>query len=287
MKRIINYLKQPYPFSDNKWPTIITISLFVSFFLIVFQPFGSSGIESPIRYYIMGGYGLVTFLVLILNLILLPNLFKKVFSNAYWTLGTNIIWLCWILFTIGLGNYFYTLCFFSINGSWWQGLIVLQLFTLMVGVFPITAFTITSYHRMMQKNLLTAHTINQQLHQNPTTNETGQEILFSSENEKYSFTLNGEQLIYIIAEGNYCHLFYETEKGIKKQILRSTLSRMENQLAGNPLFFKCHRAFIVNLKHLEKTVGNSQGLKLIIKGGAEIPVARNNIKTLKQLTTNL
>ncbi|HAM97118.1 MAG TPA: hypothetical protein DCQ26_00755 [Marinilabiliales bacterium] len=287
MKKMVQYLKLPYPFERKKWSTIVLISLFVSFFLIVFKPFGSNGIVSPWRNYIMGGYGLVTFVVLVINLILIPSLFKKYFSNSYWTLGINVLWLCWILFTIGLGNYFYTICFFSIKGTWFQGLINAQIGTLLVGFFPVTIFTVLTYHRLMQKNVSAAQTINGQLHQANYKQNTGSNLSFTSENDKKGIELNDFELIYITSEGNYCTLYYELGQQIKKQMIRSTLSRIENQLNGHPYFFKCHRAFIVNLKHIEKTVGNSQGLKLIVKGGTEIPVARNYIKTLKQETSLL
>lgn len=57
-----NYLKQPFPKLTSRWKLIITISLFVAIFLIIFQPFGISLIQNKIL--ILSGYGLVTFLVL-------------------------------------------------------------------------------------------------------------------------------------------------------------------------------------------------------------------------------
>jgi DNA-binding LytR/AlgR family response regulator len=46
---------------------------------------------------------------------------------------------------------------------------------------------------------------------------------------------------------------------------------------------KCHRAFLVNVKHIEYVKGNSQGLKLMLAAiDFEIPVSRNYSKDLKE-----
>ena len=43
---ILEYLRKPYPLNLNRWGIIIVISLFVSVFMLVFQPFGLHGMES-------------------------------------------------------------------------------------------------------------------------------------------------------------------------------------------------------------------------------------------------
>jgi DNA-binding LytR/AlgR family response regulator len=51
---------------------------------------------------------------------------------------------------------------------------------------------------------------------------------------------------------------------------------VEEALAPYPQFFRCHRAYIVNLAAVEHVSGNAQGYKLHLKDVAElIPVSRN------------
>ncbi len=59
-------------------------------------------------------------------------------------------------------------------------------------------------------------------------------------------------------------------------LVRSTLKRAEEILITHPNFFKCHRAFIVNLDKVVHVEGNAQGYKIKLDGYDElIPVSRN------------
>lgn len=125
-------LKQPYPQPEQNWKVIISISCFISLFIWIFQPFGLSTLQKPFKELILIGYGGVTFLALAFNMLLLPFFFNNFFIEKKWTVKRHIVFLLWILFTIGLGNYFYTLAstsFFSFN---LQGLLLFQLYTVAI-----------------------------------------------------------------------------------------------------------------------------------------------------------
>jgi len=81
MTLIRKYLIQRYPLEENKWKIIIPISLFVAFFIIIFQPFGLDEWPSDYKYLFFSGYGLVTFIILVINLWILPALFPKSFCE--------------------------------------------------------------------------------------------------------------------------------------------------------------------------------------------------------------
>lgn len=79
---ILLYLKQPFPKAENKWKNIVLISLFVSLFLLVFQPFGIGQIENcSNKYLFIGGFGFVTFTILVLDLIIIERLFCRFFKE--------------------------------------------------------------------------------------------------------------------------------------------------------------------------------------------------------------
>ena len=66
-------------------------------------------------------------------------------------------------------------------------------------------------------------------------------------------------------------------------MIRNTLKEIEKQISDTTSLFKCHRAFIINLAHIEKVSGNSQGYSLRIKYlDREIPVARNYSKSFRE-----
>ena len=110
MKKLINYLNQPYPF-DYDFKTILLeiagISLFIFFFLLVFQPFGLKNVHESIKLLIIAGFGFVTFFVLVINLLALPKLFPSIFNENRWKIKNEIYSILLVLFTIGLGNAIY------------------------------------------------------------------------------------------------------------------------------------------------------------------------------------
>jgi len=82
---LIEYARKPYPLNLNKWAVIISISLFISFFMVTFQPFGLQNLESDRASFLLAGYGLVTFVVLVFDMIILPRVFPGIFSEERWT----------------------------------------------------------------------------------------------------------------------------------------------------------------------------------------------------------
>ena len=111
---LIKYINQPFPKAENKWKTIVFVSLFVALFLIVFQPFGINLMEKTYAKIIfLLGYGLITFIVLIIDLIILESIFPNFFKERNWVIWKEFIWLLWVIFSIGLGNAIYTAIFFA------------------------------------------------------------------------------------------------------------------------------------------------------------------------------
>jgi hypothetical protein len=78
---IRKYLSQRYPLEENKWKIIIPISLFIAFFMIIFQPFGLDEIQVNYKYMVFAGYGLVTFIILVIDLWIIPTLYPKAFCE--------------------------------------------------------------------------------------------------------------------------------------------------------------------------------------------------------------
>ena len=75
---------------------------------------------------------------------------------------------------------------------------------------------------------------------------------------------------------------FKEEQKTTQQLFRGRIKNMEEALMHYPEFFRCHRSFIVNLKFVESTRGNSQGLSIrLFAENNRLPVARSNIKQLK------
>lgn len=279
---IKQHLKQPYPQLAKRWKMIITISLFIAAFLLFFQPFGLSEYKSNFKALILIGYGGVTFVILVINFIVIRRVFKKWFAN--WTILKQSLWLSWIIFTIGTGNYFYSSIIFSdifgVLGV--KGFFVFQLFTLIVGVFPVVTVTLVLHNIKLSHNLKVAGEISNLLIAKPNGSQTEQTVVLVADNNKDKVEVELSRLLYIESVGNYIQIAYYQDSKVVKTLLRGAIKRIESETVQYPSLVKCHRAFIVNINQVESVKGNSQELILSLKNiDAEIPVSRNHAQKIK------
>ena len=276
---IKNYLNQPYGQIKSRWTQIIVISLFIALFMLLFQPFGLSEIKSVYKLLILLGYGGVTLVTLIINLFFVSRIFRRWFSN--WTIGKQILWLTWIIFTIGTGNYLYSSFIFTMFAGM-KGFIYFQVFTLIVGVFPVAIITLVAYNIKLKQNLKTAAEVNDLLEAKPTKSAREETVVLVADNGKDKLEVELSNLLYIESVGNYIEASYYKNGKIAKMLLRGAIKRIESETAQHTSLVKCHRAFIVNINQVESMKGNSQELRLVLKkGDIEIPVSRNNSQKMK------
>ena len=108
-------------------------------------------------------------------------------------------------------------------------------------------------------------------------------LLITSENMKQKIEMPASNLICIESEGNYVNTWFIEEGKIISTLVRNTIRNIESQIGKADSLFKCHRAYIVNLSHIEKVKGNSQGYQLVVKYlEKEIPVSRNYSKSFRE-----
>jgi AraC-like DNA-binding protein len=102
-------------------------------------------------------------------------------------------------------------------------------------------------------------------------------------NGKDALSLLPEELYYIEAAGNYVEIHYADAAGVmRKHLLRDTISHIETELKDYPDIVRCHRAFIANLRQVEKVTNNRQNIFLKMNSGnALVPVSRSYRKDLK------
>tara|TARA_R110002073_G_scaffold271180_2_gene434525 strand:+ start:1138 stop:1980 length:843 start_codon:yes stop_codon:yes gene_type:complete len=91
--------------------------------------------------------------------------------------------------------------------------------------------------------------------------------------------IEAKNIEYIESYDNYVLLW----QGEKRHILKETLSNLE--LSLDPiLFYRVHRAFIVNLKEIEKVDRKDGGrINLILRNGKQLPVSRRKHSQVTQV----
>jgi DNA-binding LytR/AlgR family response regulator len=278
IKKILN---QTFPSPDKNWSTtIFFMSLFVSLFLLVFQPING---DIPYKEIILAGYGLLSYITgAILHLFCL-NIFPQYFNENKWTIKKHYYWFAIQFFFIGITNHIYSLYVLPFYQGGLEGLLSFELRAFSLGVFPVTIQVVITYNYLLTNNLKEITELNKRISFpiNPDKNE--EPICLKADNNKDVLELPITKLYFIESVGNYIQVYYNHKGSITSTILRCSLKKAELVINNHPSIIKCHRAYLVNMQHVSNVKGNSQGYKLIMQqADKEIPVARNYSKLIKE-----
>lgn len=286
------FLRQPFPFYIPLTRILcfsFTTGLFVSVFLLVFKPFGSGDYILEGRTWILWGYGFVTFFILLVDMLVWPAVFPGFFNETKWNVARGIGFQFWHIISIGAANLLYA----ALVGEKEIRLLAVPgylLQALAVGFFPITLGIFSIHSILLKKYAESTRRINDNIlaleSQTDDSEKNSEIVAFSSEGGKEEVEIRLQDLLFIKSADNYVEIYKTENDQIKMIFLRSSLKRIEQTLKDHPFLFKCHRAFLVNIKNISKVAGNSQGYMLIFKGiEYAIPVSRYTSKNLFKLIT--
>lgn len=117
----------------------------------------------------------------------------------------------------------------------------------------------------------------------PAIEEAPVRELTLSGTTKESLTLLPEDFVHAEANGNYVHVHYLKEGDVKDIMLRCGITQVEEAFLPHPNIMRCHRAFVVNLKHVSKLENHGSTLQLFFRvTKALIPVSKTYIQTVKE-----
>lgn len=285
-------LQQPYPFGEKSNVRLLIQSIgegtFIALFLIFFQPFGVSDWQDPNKNWYLAGYGLITTLCgFVLRFIIFKS-FPKYHNETTWNVGKEILSIMMLILMIAAGNVVFSNFAFDLKNGLVSFLGML-LAVMIIGVFPATFGVMLNYIIQLKKYnqpiVIQHHTSEvvepQQISENKIQNAAPVKLI--AENEKDSIELTTESLYFIESSDNYSTVFYEKSGKLQKELLRSSLTRLESQISSENIV-RCHRSFIVNLDKVEKVTGNAQGYKLHLKSPELlVPVARKYSEIVERL----
>ena len=277
----MNLLRKPYPFNDDILKNLyqsIFFSIFIFTFLTIFQPFGINEINKKDLLSFTSGFGIITFIYLILHFIILD----KLSIPEKWTVGKEILSIITTLLMIGLFNYFYDHIYFS-DSIELSGIIRFELYTFSVGIIPISIFIIVNQNWLLKKYLNEANDINRKKNIKDLENSISGIVTISESNPNSKFKLRNDQIIFIAGCDNYIDINYIGEGKNKNKIIRTTLKKTENELLSFNEFYRCHKSYIVNISKIAQVQGNAQGLKLQLENSDKIiPVSRQLHREFKK-----
>ncbi|MDJ1471170.1 LytR/AlgR family response regulator transcription factor [Xanthocytophaga flava] len=272
-------LNQPYPFREvTKRDSIgiVLAGLFVAGFLVFFQPFGIYQWNTEYKVLKIAGYGLVTILVLLIDFYGIRLQWNSFFNEKSWKVWKEIGWVVFILLSVTIGNYLYNMWILDTATFRFHNFLVTAITTFSIGIFPTTGFVLANYIVRLRH-----YSKPVEIHSPVYPEFSVVELI--AENEKDRLVVKSSQLLYIESADNYCTVCIQTEGRITKELIRSSLTRLESQVSVSDII-RCHRSYIVNLEQVTRISGNAQGYKLHLSGQEEaIPVARKYAKQVLEV----
>lgn len=257
----------------------VVIAIFTLVFALLYRPLGAHASRYLGYELTMAVYALLsgTVLFVLVNLLVRVKYFSK---QTEWTLGKELLAIILLLFGMGVTIY---LAAFIIEepADRWNLPTFLDSLTnaFLIGILPFLFFTLVNYFRTTSPE-----TTNGQDAVPDAVSPAEEPVQISSQLKKESLSFYPSQFIYAGSEGNYVNFYLLKGDKIQKKVIRNSITDVEQQLAHIPFLYRTHRAFIVNLKHIRSTKGNSLGYRLRLLGiETEIPVSRNNTRNFSKL----
>ena len=150
-------------------------------------------------------------------------------------------------------------------------------YSFLIGILLFAFFTANNYRHRFQKS---------ESFELRNNNKEEDEILINinSNLKKESLTFRANEFLFVTSDGNYAIFYLYRNNEIKKVSIRNSISKIEKQLSEFPNFFRCHRAFIVNINKVVTKKGNALGYLLNIANcDIKVPVSRQKVKIFDSL----
>jgi len=283
-----SFLFAPFPIDLSVKKRLLNgllVGLFVALFLFLFKPFGISEGEffTNHPYIKFLGFGVVTFIGMLIVDLGLPLIFPKFFEEKNYTLFKEILIGALTILIIAMGNVIYLVQIIGVDMEY-VGALTMIWQTLLVGIFPLSAMTIFRYSSLLRSNVATSAEISNnaklpnRLEMSPKTSSP----LLDRSSENGTQEIDFSNLLYAEAVGNYVNVTSAAEGDISRNLYRMTLKSVAEDTALKHIR-RCHRSYVVNLNKVIAVNGNAQGLKLTLNNCEEaIPVSRKYISEVKE-----
>lgn len=284
---MLTFLSRPYHQGQSTRSVLrrgLAFGLFVFLFLWVFRPFGLDRVPQGLLL-ITAGYGLVCSVTMLLLNLGGPLLLVHWFDEQRWTVGREILWSAVNVACIGAANVWYSVAMAIMPFSW-GALIWFELYTLLIGLFPISAMVLINEARWSRRYRDGSQRVNASMARPirkdpeppvPTAPVDQQEsrITIPSESGREDLELALADLLFIRSAGNYVEVHHVVKGRPARTVLRGSLKRVEAALSTAPVLFRCHKSHVVNLGRVVRVSGNAQGFKLHLGDDVEqVPVSR-------------
>jgi len=269
MNFVRSWFLKPFALLDSgksRWQLILFCGVFGCLFLNIFEPFHISGwfegIDTSL-FIIITFFSVVGMATLVLTQFAIRSLFRIKLS----TRASFFFWLLFEFFLLSIvmhvANHIITKHPISDVAEYFQTL----KHTLLVVMLPYSVAILLLY---VQEQLQVVEELTLKVNR-PVTTET---VNISDENGKVVLSLASKNILYFKSEDNYTLLYYKVDSHLKKELIRTTLKKLEQEL-GHPNFIRIHRSYMINSQNLVSASKTSRGYQVNMELASEtaLPVS--------------
>ena len=266
MTGIKGFLNQPFHLLDrkqNRWLLIITIGIYTIFFMNLYNPFNVNNLyrnEEIPMFVILSGFGIIGSIVLMISQLLIREWFRiKVVK-----MSRIILWFFVELMLLSITMYF-IYGDTSLQGSDIVNELYLMFkYTILVVIIPYAGVLFYLSTTQKGENIDTL------------LNASNHLVNIMDENGALHMAIDLDQLLFIKSADNYVAVYYLKDDKVRKELVRTTLKRLETELDEYPIR-RCHRSYMININKISVSMKSNQGLSLALKNYGEetIPVSKN------------
>lgn len=284
MNAIAAWLRQPFRLLDtvqSRWKLIIFCGVFNCIFLNIFKPFNINqwfdNVNAPLIV-VLTLFSVAGMIALSLTQFVLRWIFDL-------QLTTRIGFFAWLLvdiFFISIAVHTVDIIFLDLPLFNLSEYLENLKHTLLVLALPYFIGILLLYVQQ-QLEVVKELTLKANKPVNPVENVT-----ITDENGKVAMNVQLRNIVYFKSEDNYILLYYKFENELKKELIRTNLKKLEQELR-QPNLIRIHRSYMINSQNLLSAVKTSRGYKvrMEVEPQHHLPVSATYHRTFEEKVVQL
>ncbi|HMG91963.1 MAG TPA: LytTR family DNA-binding domain-containing protein [Chryseolinea sp.] len=281
---VVPWLRQPFRLLDSarsRWMLIIFCGIFGCLFLNIFKPFNINqwfnDVNTPL-FIVLTFFCVAGMAALALTQVTLRGIFKL-------QLTTRIGFVAWLLvdfFFISLAVHTVDILLLDIAFFDLPEYLENLKHTFLVLMLPYFVGILLLYLRQ-QLQVVKELT----LKVNKPSN-LADSVTINDENGKAAVNMPLRNIVYFKSEDNYILLYYKHENELKKELIRTTLKNLEQDLS-QPNFVRIHRSYMINSQNLLSAIKTSKGyrVKMDAESQHHLPVSATYQRAFEEKVVEL
>lgn len=264
MNFVRSWFQKPFGLLDSgksRWQLILFCGVFGCLFLNIFEPFNIgnwfSGSNASL-FIIITFFSLAGMAALVLTQFAIRSLFRVRLT----TRASFFFWLLFEFFILSIvmhvANHIITKHPISDVVEYFQTL----KHTLLVVMLPYSVAILLLY---IQEQLQVVEELTLKVNR-PVATEN---LNIRDENGKVVFSLASKNILYFKSEDNYILLYYKVDNQLRKELIRTNLKKLEQEL-NHPNFIRIHRSYMINSQNLVSASKTSRGYQVNMDLASEV-----------------